>query len=121
MAKTDFRTHGDFLDSLTDDDRQLVASMLDAIGAAVPEAEPVISYQIPAFKHHGWVVYVAVAKSHASISCPPPQAMFQHFAAELRPYKQTKSAIQFPKSEPLPLDLIGRMARYQTDHNAASA
>ena len=121
MAKTDFRSHDEFLAALSDDDRPLVASMLDAISTAVPEAEPVISYQIPAFKHHGWVAYVAVAKGHVSISCPPPQAMFQHFAAELEPYKQTKSAIQFPKNQPLPLDLIGRMARYQADHNAATA
>lgn len=121
MAKSDFRTHDDFLAALSDDDRTLVAAVLDTIGTAVPEVEQVISYQIPAFKHHGWVAYVAVAKGHVSLSCPPPQAMFEHFAAELEPYKQTKSAVQFPKGEPLPLDLIGRMVRYQADHNAAHA
>lgn len=121
MAKTDFRTHDDFLAALSDDDRELVATVLVTIRAAVPEAEQVISYQLPAFKHHGWVAYVAVAKSHVSLSSPPPQAMFAEFAADLEPYKQTKSAVQFPKSEPLPLDLIGRMVRYQADHNAANA
>jgi uncharacterized protein YdhG (YjbR/CyaY superfamily) len=64
------------------------------------------------------VAYVAVAKSHVSLSCPPPQAMFERFAAELAPYRRTKSAVQFPKSEPLPLDLIARMVRFQADHNA---
>ena len=80
-----------------------------------------ISYQLPAFKYHGWVAYVAVAKSHVSLSSPPPQAMFERFASELGPFKQTKSAVQFPKREPLPLDLIARMVRYQADHNAAHA
>jgi uncharacterized protein YdhG (YjbR/CyaY superfamily) len=121
MAKTDFRTHDDFLAALSDDDRQLVASMLDTIATAVPEAERVISYQVPAFKHHGWVAYVAISKSHVSVSCPPPQAMFEHFADELEPYKRTKSAVQFEKDAPLPLDLIARMVRYQADHNAANA
>lgn len=121
MAKTDFRTHEEYLAALSDDDRELVASVLDTIGTAVPEAERVISYQIPAFKHHGWVAYVAVSKSHVSISCPPPQAMFAEFATELEPYKRTTSAVQFPKGTPLPLDLIARMVRFQADHNAAQA
>lgn len=121
MAKTDFRTHDDFLAAVSPDDRELVARVLDTIRTAVPEAEQVISYQLPAFKHHGWVAYVAVANSHVSLSCPPPQAMFEHFAAELEPYTQTKSAVQFPKGKPLPLDLIARMVRYQADDNAAHA
>ncbi|WP_162941957.1 iron chaperone [Desertimonas flava] len=121
MAKTDFRTHDDFVAALSDDDRALVTAVLERIREAVPEAEQVISYQLPAFKHHGWVAYVAVAKSHVSISCPPPQAMFEHFAAELGPYKRTKSAVHFPKDKPMPLDLIARTVRYQADHNAAAA
>ena len=117
MAKTDFKTPADYLATLGDDDRALVTDLMDAIRAGVPGAEEVISYQIPAFKHHGFVFYVMAAKQHVSISCPPPFTVFDEFASELAPYKKSKSAIRFPKSQPLPLGLITRMAAFRAAEN----
>jgi uncharacterized protein YdhG (YjbR/CyaY superfamily) len=121
LAKTDFKTPDDYLATLGDDDRALVTDVMDAIRAGVPGAEEVISYQIPAFKHHGFVFYVSAAKHHVSISCPPPFTVFDEFAAELVPYKKSKSAIQFPKNQPLPLQLITRMAASRAAENEARA
>jgi uncharacterized protein YdhG (YjbR/CyaY superfamily) len=92
----------------------------EAIHKAVPEAEEVISYQIPAFKlGGGWVFYYSMYTSHYSLACPPPFAAFKEFKEHLSKYKQSKSAVNFPLDEPVPVKLIGQMAKFQAQNIAA--
>lgn len=120
MAKTDFKSAEDYLASLPEDQRAVLEEVRAAILAGVPEgAEEVISYQIPAVKHHGFVLYYSAYAKHFSLSCPPPFAAFTAFADELAHYKRSKSAVQFPYTEPVPADLITRMSRYQAEQNVA--
>lgn len=121
MAKTDFRTIDEYISTCASDDAAGLKAIRKAILSAVPEVEERISYQIPAFHHHGWVFYMSVHKNHFTLSCPPPSAAFRAFKAELAEFKMTKSAVLFPKSRPLPLDLIGRMARVQAKANTDAA
>lgn len=121
MAKTDFKSVDEYLATLADDDRKAVRSICDAIQQAVPEAEEVISYQLPAYRHHGFIFYVSAATRHYAISCPPPFALFDVFKKELAPYDTSKSTIRFPKSQPLPLELIANMARFRAEENVKSA
>ena len=58
MAKTDFRTVDDYLATRSDEERAVLLRMQDAILSAVPEAEPAISYQLPAYKADGWIFYI---------------------------------------------------------------
>ncbi|WP_296603647.1 iron chaperone, partial [Nocardioides sp.] len=84
MAKTDFRTVEDYLASRPGDQRAVLEQVRAAILAGVPaDAEEVISYQIPAVKHHGFVFYYSAYAKHFSLSCPPPFAAFTEFADEL--------------------------------------
>ena len=120
MAKTDFKTADDYLATLPDDRRAVLDQVRAAILAGVPAgAEEVISYQIPAVKHHGFVFYYSAHAKHFSLSCPPPFAAFTEFADELAAYKRSKSAVQFPYSDGVPADLITRMSRYQAEQNEA--
>lgn len=48
-----------------------------------------------------------------SLACPPPFAAFREFAKELSGYKQSKSAVNFPLEEPVPVKLIGLMSKFQ--------
>lgn len=121
MAKTDFKTIDDYISTCTSDDAAGLKAIRKAILAAVPEAEERISYQIPAFHHHGWIFYISAHKNHFNLSCPPPSAAFETFKAELSEFKMTKSAVLFPKGKPLPLELIGRMARVQAKANTDAA
>lgn len=91
------------------------------ISQAIPEAEEVISYQIPAFKLHGMVIYYSAYKSHYSISTPPPFTAFETFKEELAPYEVSKSAVKFPMDKPLPLELIGKIAKFKAQENAEAA
>lgn len=91
------------------------------ISQAIPAAEEVISYQIPAFKLHGMVIYYSAYKSHYSISTPPPFTAFETFKEELAPYEVSKSAVKFPMDKPLPLELIGKIAKFKAQENAEAA
>ena len=122
MATTDFRTVEDNLATLTPQQRAVLEEVRAAIRAGVPAtAEEVISYQMPAVKHHGFVFYYSAYARHFSLSCPPPFAAFSAFADELAPYQRSKSAVRFPYAEGVPADLITRMSRFQAEQNLARA
>jgi uncharacterized protein YdhG (YjbR/CyaY superfamily) len=122
MAKTDFKTPDEYIAAAPEADRADLEAIRNAIRDAVPEAEEAISYQIPAFRTaDGWIFYYSVHTNHFSLACPPPCPERETFKAELAPYKMSKSAIQFPKSTPLPLKLIGEMAAFRAREAAERA
>ena len=117
MAKTDFKSIDEYIATFEGKHAAGLRAIRKAILTAVPKAEEVISYQIPAFKFHGWIFYMSAHKEHFSLSCPPPIAAFGEFAAELSGYEKTKSALKIPMNSPLPLDLIRRMAAFHAKAN----
>ena len=121
MAKTDFKSIEEYIGTLPKTVQEILYEVIAPIKDAVPEAEEVISYQIPAFKYHGWIFYVSAYKNHFSLSCPPPFTVFDEFKDELSGYKQSKSTIQFPLDEPVPVKLINKMARFRAKENLAAS
>lgn len=121
MARTNFATVDAYLEALEPRARQALDEVRRALKRAVPDGEEVISYSVPAIKHHGWVFYFSAYTNHFSLSTPPPSASFEEFKDELARYKKSKSAVQFPLDEPVPTDLIERMARFQAEVNEREA
>lgn len=123
MAKTAYKTIDDYIADLDEADKAGVRAICAAVAAAVPEAEGVISYQLPAFRRNGWILYVSSHKDHYTLSCPPPSAVFDAFKDELAPYAKTKTltAVKLPKSGPIPLALIAKMAAWQARNNTEQA
>ena len=122
MAKTDFKSADEYIKTFPADKQAVLKQVREAIRKAVPDAEEVISYQIPAFRvAGGWVFYYSMYTSHFSLACPPPFAPFKEFAKELSGYKQSKSAVNFPLEEPVPVKLIGRMTKFQAEDIEAKA
>lgn len=115
MAKTDFRTVEQYRASRSVEERAVLLEMQAAILSAVPEAEPVISYQIPAYKADGWLFYISAFTNHFTLSCPPP--FFEGFRDELASYVVSKSAVQFRKDRPVPYQLISHMAKVRARYN----
>ncbi len=90
----------------------ILAQVRATIRAAAPEAVEVMSYGIPTFdlgKVH--LIHFAAFKSHIGLYATPTG--HEAFAAELAVYKQGKGSVQFPLDQPMPLDLIGRIARWR--------
>jgi uncharacterized protein YdhG (YjbR/CyaY superfamily) len=112
MAKTDFKNVDEYIATFPPDVREILQEIRQTIQAAVPEAEEVISYQIPAFNFHGWVFYVSAYKTHYSLACPPPFTVFEAFKERLASYEILKSSIKFPLNEPVPSKLIYEMAQF---------
>lgn len=112
-----FETAEEYINSFPKDVQKVLKQVRKAIADAVPGAEEVISYNIPAFKKHGWVFYYSAYTSHFSLSCPPPWTIFEEFKKELARYHLSKSTIQFPLDEPVPVKLIAAMAKFRAKEN----
>ena len=54
MAKTDFKTVDEYIQTFPQNVQAILQQVRETIQKAVPEAEETNSYQIPAFKYHGW-------------------------------------------------------------------
>ena len=99
--------------------QKLLEECRGAIRAAVPDAQEKISYGMPTFALEGNVVHFAAHKNHVGLY-PTPSGT-DAFEAELTAYKRGKGSVQFPFGEPLPLELIGRIAKYRADENISRA
>jgi uncharacterized protein YdhG (YjbR/CyaY superfamily) len=95
--------------------RSLLEKVRETIKNVVPEAEEVISYQMPAFKYHGILVWFAGYKNH--IGFYPAASGIQKFKNELSGYKGAKGSVQFPIDKPLPLDLIKKIVEFRVTEN----
>ncbi len=117
-----FTSVDDYIAAATYDVEPRLIETRRIIRAALPSAEETISYNIPAYKQDGLVVVqFAGYTEHTSLNFFPSAATFAHFTEELAPYKTSKSAIQFPIAEPLPVDLIDAITRFRADEAAAYA
>jgi|ERR1700733_2341563 uncharacterized protein YdhG (YjbR/CyaY superfamily) len=84
-----------------------------AIRKAVPGAEELISYKIPAYTLNGGpVLYFAGWKRHYSLY-PAGDAVVAAFKDDLAAYDVDKGTIRFPLSEPVPVKLIERIAKFR--------
>jgi uncharacterized protein YdhG (YjbR/CyaY superfamily) len=113
MAKTDFKSVGDYIGSKPKDVQATLKLVRATIRKAVPRAKEVISYQIPAYKMDGMpVLYFAGWKNHYSLY-PMSEALVAEFKKELAPYETSKGTLRLPLSEPVPVKLIERIARFR--------
>ena len=83
-----------------------------AIRAAAPGTEERISYGIPTFTLDGrYVVYFSGWKRHVSVYPIPNVEADADLARRIAPYQSGKGTLKFPLDEPMPLDIIGAVAR----------
>ena len=89
------------------------------IRKAPPDAKEVISYQMPAFKQHGILVYFAAWKKH--IGLYPPISGDKTLEKAVARYAGPKGNLQFPLDEPMPLDLIERIVNLRVKQDTEKA
>ena len=120
MAKTDFKSIDQYHKAFPPDVADRMQEIRKLVHNVVPEVEESISYQIPCFRYNGYLIYYSAYTSHISLSNPFSKEFLDEFAADLKGYKVSKSAIQFPNNKPLPVDLISRMITFRKKENAAA-
>ena len=113
--KTIFKDIDEYISVQTPEVQILLEQMRQTIKKAAPEAEEVISYNMPAFKYHGMLVYFAAYKNHIGFYATPTG--HSEFKDELSVYKQGKGSVQFPLNQPLPLELIAKIVRFRVNEN----
>jgi len=87
------------------------------IRKAAPSADETISYQIPAFKQNGALVYFAAYKSHIGMY-PITRTVSEKFRKELSPYAAGKSTARFPLDQPIPYTLISKIVKFRVGEKA---
>ena len=113
VAKTNFRSVDEYIALQPVAVQATLERVRSTIRKAVPQAEEVISYQIPAYRVPGGIVlYFAGWKQHYSIY-PAIGGLVAEFRDELASYQLSKGTIRFPLSEPVPVKLIARIAKFR--------
>ena len=113
MAKTDFKSVDQYIASQPESAQGVLNRVRSSIRKALPGAEEVISYQIPAYKLQGGrVLYFAGWKQHFSLY-PAGERLVAAFKKELKGHEISKGTIRFPLSEPVPAKLIERIAKFR--------
>lgn len=116
MRKPLAATVAGYLAVVPKDARAALAKLRTAIRAAAPKATEAISYQIPAYKHHGLLVGFAALKDHCTFHVMSPKVMHA-YAAELKGYKTGKGSIRFPADKPLPAALVKKLVKARIAEN----
>jgi uncharacterized protein YdhG (YjbR/CyaY superfamily) len=99
--------------------QELLSQLRETIKKAAPEAEEMISYQMPAYKFHGILAYFAGYKNH--IGFYPTGSGIESFKHKLSAFKTSKGTVQFPIEQPLPLELIAEMVKFRVAENMEKA
>lgn len=115
MAKTGYKTIDEYHIVFTGEALKRMETIRELVHKIAPNAEEVISYQIPAFKladkYH--LIYYCAFPKHITISSVWTDAMLKELEDDLKGYKISKSAIQLPLDKPFQLDLIKRILKFR--------
>lgn len=85
------------------------------IKKAAPKAEETVSYQMPAYRLNGILVYFAAFKKHIGFF-PTPSGIKQ-FKEDPAAYDTSKGTIRFPLDTPLPANLIRNIVKFRIREN----
>lgn len=113
MANTDLKSVDEYIGTFPDDVQVILGRVRRLVRKELPDADEVISYQIPAYKVDGRVViHFAGFAEHFSLY-PATERLVSAFGDELKHLKSGKATIRFPYSEPVPAKLIERIVRFR--------
>lgn len=108
-------TIDEYIAAFPADVQEILQKVRDVIGTAVPTATETISYGMPTFKLEGNLVHFGAATNHLGFY-PAPSGIIA-FETELATYKSSKGAVQFPYNQPVPYELIGKIAQFRAAEN----
>lgn len=113
--KKRFETIDEYIATFPRNVQDILEELRQTIRDSAPDAKETISYQMPAFKLKGNLVYFAAWKRH--IGFYPTSSAISEFKKELSHYGVTKGSVRFPINEPIPFDLIGKIVKYRVKEN----
>jgi len=110
-SNTKFKTVDEYLSAVPANTKSILKKLRKTIKQAAPQAEELISYNMPAFKLNGMLVYYAAYKDH--IGFYPTPSGIEAFKKELSDYEGAKGSVKFPIARPFPFDLISKIVKFR--------
>jgi uncharacterized protein YdhG (YjbR/CyaY superfamily) len=117
VANKKFRTIDEYIATYPKNVQIILKEIRHTIKEAAPEAKETISYQMPAFKQNGVLVWFAAFKDH--ISFFPKVSAIEAFKEKLSSYQTSTGTIQFPMNQPIPLDLVKEVVRFRVKEDSS--
>jgi uncharacterized protein YdhG (YjbR/CyaY superfamily) len=120
MKKNAAKTIDRYLAAVRDEDHRMALERLrKQIRAAAPRAEECISYQIPAFRQNGMLVFFGNASKHCAFY--PGSTAIETHKDELKDYELSKGTIRFQPNKPLPAALVRAIVKERLAENERKA
>jgi len=113
------RNVDEYIDGFSPEVQSILEKIRATIRQAAPDAEEIISYQIPAFTLKGNLVYFAAFKNH--IGFYPPVKGDETLERKVARYAGEKGNLKFPLDQPIPYDLISKIVELRVKQNTATA
>ena len=115
--KKKFESIDGYIASFPKNVQTVLEQIRQAIKDAAPKAEEAISYNMPAFRLNGNLVWFGAFKNH--IGFYPRESAIEEFKEKLSGYEVSKvqGTVKFPLDKPMPLDLIKEMVRFRVKEN----
>jgi uncharacterized protein YdhG (YjbR/CyaY superfamily) len=111
--KRDIQSVDEYIAAQPEAARRALKLVRTAIRKAVPKAEESISYKIPTYKLHGErLLYFAGWKQHYSLY-PATKRMAAALKDDLKQFEVVKSTVRFSLAEPVPVEMIAKMAKFR--------
>ena len=117
---TKFKTVDEYISLQPKNIKPLLQQIRKTIKEAAPDAEELISYNMPGYKLKGMLVYFAAWKEHIGFYGASSN-LVEKFKKELSGYEFSKGTIKFPFDQPLPLALITKIVKYRAKENLEKA
>jgi uncharacterized protein YdhG (YjbR/CyaY superfamily) len=107
MKNSDFpiTSIDDYIFQLHENQQLVLEELRQVIRETAPEAEELISYGMPAFKHNGMLVYFASFAKHCTFFVGNG-SLVKEMGDALKGYQTVKSGIHFTPENPLPAELV---------------
>jgi len=114
--KIKFQTVQEYIENQPDDTKRTLLALQAIIKKAVPDAQELINYEMPAYAlveggKRDKQIMIAGYKNFVGFYTG--NSILEHFADELAGYKIGKASVQFPNDQPLPEDLIIEIIRFK--------
>ncbi|RPE08045.1 DUF1801 domain-containing protein [Chitinophaga lutea] len=100
--------------------RSTLEEMRTIIRSAAPDAEELISYQVPSFKHHYMLVGFGANSKYCSLFTMSP-ALVRELEPSLKDVKISGATLHFPPGKKLPAALIKKIVKLRMKQNEAKA
>jgi uncharacterized protein YdhG (YjbR/CyaY superfamily) len=109
----------EYIEAFPPEVQSILAQIRTTIRAAAPDAQETISYQMPTFTQNGVLIHFAAFKQH--IGLYPPVKGDARLEKAVACYAGEKGNLRFPLAQPIPYDLIARIAKHRVKQNLTKA